>query len=139
MSTCLLDTYMSSSSLSLLLSLLLFAVCFIYTALIGLQELVKPSKLPQNLQRNLQFVFRKCNDDNFREILVDIRSRNIYSMIVDIRPTSLPNLLTAVCIYFSDLYIDHSFINEFIFHIYMHLSLLLSFAFCCVCSFFCCF
>jgi len=61
-------------------------------SLIGLQELVKPPALP----KNVQFVFRKSGPETFRETLQDLKSRNIFSMIVDIKPSSLPSFLTAV-------------------------------------------
>uniref|UniRef100_A0AAN0LHJ5 Glutamate receptor ionotropic kainate 2 n=1 Tax=Polyphagotarsonemus latus TaxID=1204166 RepID=A0AAN0LHJ5_9ACAR len=88
------STAISESLRDLIIYLNWTKVAIIYEddmSLIGLQELVKPSKLP----KNLQFVFRKCNGDNFREILIDIRSRNIFSIIIDIRPSSFPSLLTA--------------------------------------------
>ncbi|RWS27543.1 glutamate receptor: ionotropic kainate 2-like protein 2, partial [Leptotrombidium deliense] len=59
--------------------------------LIGLQELIKPPQLP----KNVQFVFRKSSPLTFRDTLRDIKSRNIYSMVVDAKPDSLPKLLTA--------------------------------------------
>ena len=61
-------------------------------SLIGLQELVKPPALP----KNVQFIFRKSSSETFRETLQDLKSRNIFSMIVDIKPESLPSFLTAV-------------------------------------------
>lgn len=59
--------------------------------LIGLQELVK---LP--LSRNVQFIYRKTSPENFRNTLIDLRDRGIYTMIVDTRPESLPSFFTAV-------------------------------------------
>lgn len=61
-------------------------------SLIGLQELVKPP-----LPRNVQFIFRKSARESFRETLIDLKSRNMYSLIVDIRTESVPALFTAVC------------------------------------------
>ncbi|XP_015781956.1 glutamate receptor ionotropic, kainate 2-like isoform X1 [Tetranychus urticae] len=60
-------------------------------SLIGLQELIKPP-----LPKNVQFVFRKTEPQIFRETLLDIKNRNIYSLIVDTKPESLPYLLTAI-------------------------------------------
>lgn len=64
----------------------------LFTDLIGLQELVK---LP--LSKNVQFVYRKTSPNNFRDTLIDLRDRGIYTMIVDTRPESLPSFFTAVC------------------------------------------
>ena len=61
-------------------------------SLILLQELVKPPPLP----KNVQFVFRKSNPESFRETLRDIKSRNIYSMIIDVKPESVSAFVTAV-------------------------------------------
>ncbi len=65
-----------------------------FIALICLQELVR---LP--LRKNVQIIYRKSGKDYFRETLRDIKSRNIYSIIVDTKPESLPILLTAVSIF----------------------------------------
>ncbi|KAI1298706.1 Glutamate receptor ionotropic, kainate 2 [Halotydeus destructor] len=61
-------------------------------SLIGLQELVKPPPLP----KNVQFVFRKSGPETFRETLRDIKSRSIYSMIIDTKPESVSALLMAI-------------------------------------------
>lgn len=85
-----------SNSLRALISYLNWTkVAVIYEddmSLIGLQELVKPPSLP----KNVQFVFRKSSSQSFRETLQDLKTRNVYSMIVDVRPESLPSFLTAV-------------------------------------------
>ena len=62
-----------------------------FVALISLQELVR---LP--LRKSVQFIYRKSSREYFRETLKDIKNRNIYSIIVDTKPESLPLLLTAV-------------------------------------------
>lgn len=61
------------------------------TALIKLQQLVKPPQL-----KYVQFIFRKSGVDTFRDVLRDVRTRGIYSIIIDTKPESLPVLLTAV-------------------------------------------
>ncbi len=68
-------------------------VALILTALIKLQQLVRPP-----LSKTVQFIFRKSDPSNFRVILKDVRTRGIYSIIIDTRPESLPHLLTAVSI-----------------------------------------
>lgn len=65
-------------------------------SLILLQELVKPPPLP----KNVQFVFRKSNPESFRDTLRDIKSRNIYSMIIDVKPESVSAFVTAVSLDF---------------------------------------
>jgi hypothetical protein len=60
--------------------------------LIALQDLIKPPTLP----KNVQFIFRKSDSNFFRDTLIDVKSRNIYSMIVDIKSDSIPAFLTAV-------------------------------------------
>ena len=62
-----------------------------HTALIKLQSLVNPP-----MHKTIQFTFRKSDKFQFRETLKDIRTRGIYSMIIDTRPENLPHLLTAV-------------------------------------------
>lgn len=64
---------------------------FYFSALIKLQQLVRPP-----LSKTVQFIFRKSNPLTFREILKDVRTRGIYSIIIDTKPESLPHLLTAV-------------------------------------------
>ncbi|XP_023214271.1 glutamate receptor ionotropic, kainate 1-like, partial [Centruroides sculpturatus] len=59
-------------------------------SLISLQELLRPP-----LPRELQVIFRKSNKEMFRQVLRDIKSRGIYSVIVDTKPDSLPVLLQA--------------------------------------------
>ncbi|CAG2109402.1 unnamed protein product [Medioppia subpectinata] len=59
--------------------------------LIKLQQLVRPP-----LSKTVTFIFRKSNPTNFREILKDVRTRGIYSIIIDTRPESLPHLLAAI-------------------------------------------
>ena len=61
-------------------------------SLIALQDLIKPPILP----KNVQFIFRKSDPNFFRDTLIDVKARNIYSMIVDIKSDSLPAFLTAV-------------------------------------------
>ena len=68
-----------------------FCQSYGFKALISLQELVR---LP--LRKSVQFIYRKSSREYFRETLRDIKNRNIYSIIVDTRPESLPLLLTAV-------------------------------------------
>ncbi|XP_076356975.1 glutamate receptor ionotropic, kainate 2-like isoform X2 [Tachypleus tridentatus] len=58
-------------------------------SLIRLQELVRP---PQTVQ----FMFRKCNRSNFRETLHDVKMRGVYSIVADIKHTSVPLLLKAI-------------------------------------------
>ena len=65
----------------------------LWTALIKLQQLVRPP-----LSKSVSFIFRKSNPSTFREVLKDVRTRGIYSIIIDTRPESLPNLLTAVSV-----------------------------------------
>ncbi|GBL85196.1 hypothetical protein AVEN_20076-1 [Araneus ventricosus] len=60
-------------------------------ALINLQELLK---LP--VPRNVQYVFRKTDQNGFRDVLRDIKGRGIYSIVVDTKPDNLPHLLKAV-------------------------------------------
>ncbi|XP_023228291.1 glutamate receptor ionotropic, kainate 2-like [Centruroides sculpturatus] len=60
-------------------------------SLISLQELLRPP-----LPRELQVIFRKSNKEMFRQVLRDIKSRGIYSVIVDTKPDSLPVLLQAI-------------------------------------------
>lgn len=64
----------------------------IYLALIKLQQLVKPP-----LNKKIQFIFRKSNALSFRDVLMDVRARGVYSLIIDTRPESLPKVLHAVC------------------------------------------
>ncbi|RWS14649.1 glutamate receptor ionotropic: kainate 2-like protein [Dinothrombium tinctorium] len=88
------STAISDSLRELIIYLNWTKVAVIYEddmSLIGLQELVKPPALP----KNVQFVFRKSTPDNFRDTLRDIKSRNIYSMIVDAKPEDLPKFLIA--------------------------------------------
>ncbi|GFY69147.1 glutamate receptor ionotropic, kainate 1, partial [Trichonephila inaurata madagascariensis] len=60
-------------------------------SLISLQELIRPP-----VPRDLQVIFRKTSVDTFRDTLKDIRSRGIFSLVVDTRPQNLPHLLQAV-------------------------------------------
>ncbi|GIY87289.1 glutamate receptor ionotropic, kainate 3 [Caerostris darwini] len=60
-------------------------------SLISLQELIRPP-----VKRDLQVIFRKTSVDSFRDTLKDIRSRGIFSLVVDTRPQNLPHLLQAV-------------------------------------------
>ncbi|GBM97355.1 Glutamate receptor ionotropic, kainate 1 [Araneus ventricosus] len=60
-------------------------------SLISLQELIRPP-----VKRDLQVIFRKTSVDTFRDTLKDIRSRGIFSLVVDTRPQNLPHLLQAV-------------------------------------------
>ncbi|XP_022237656.1 glutamate receptor ionotropic, kainate 2-like isoform X1 [Limulus polyphemus] len=60
-------------------------------SLIRLQELVRPP-LPQTVQ----FMFRKCDRNSFRETLRDIKTRGVYSIVADIRQSSVPLLLRAI-------------------------------------------
>lgn len=62
-------------------------------SLIKLQQLVRPP-----LSKQVQFIFRKGNVHTFRDILLDVRSRGVYSLIIDTRPESLPRILSAVSI-----------------------------------------
>ena len=59
--------------------------------MIGLQEL---TTLP--LAKNVQFFFRKTQQDSFRETLMDLRDREIYTMVVDIPHEHLPSFFTAI-------------------------------------------
>lgn len=65
----------------------------VMSALIKLQQLVRPP-----LSKSVQFIFRKSDPSTFREVLKDVRTRGIYSIIIDTRPESLPHLLTAVSV-----------------------------------------
>ncbi|XP_022689054.1 glutamate receptor ionotropic, kainate 2-like [Varroa jacobsoni] len=58
-------------------------------SLINLQELVRPFP-----PKNVEYQFRRA--DNFTATLLDIRSRGIYSMIVDVRPENLTAFLRAI-------------------------------------------
>lgn len=60
-------------------------------ALIKLQQLER-SPLP----KSVQFFFRKSSPELFRDTLRDVRTRGIYSIIIDTKPENLPHLLTAV-------------------------------------------
>ncbi|KPM04300.1 glutamate receptor, ionotropic kainate 2-like protein 2 [Sarcoptes scabiei] len=60
-------------------------------ALIKLQQLVKPP-----LNKKIQFIFRKSNALSFRDVLMDVRARGVYSLIIDTRPESLPKVLHAI-------------------------------------------
>ncbi|XP_071037367.1 glutamate receptor ionotropic, kainate 2-like isoform X5 [Parasteatoda tepidariorum] len=60
-------------------------------ALINLQELLK---LP--VPKNVQYVFRKTDQQGFRDVLRDIKGRGIYSIVVDTKPDNLPHLLKAI-------------------------------------------
>lgn len=62
-------------------------------SLIALQDLIKPPTLP----KNVQFIFRKSDPHFFRDTLLDVKARNIYSMIIDVKSDSIPAFLTAVC------------------------------------------
>ena len=64
---------------------------FLFTALISLQELIRPP-----VPRDLQVVFRKTSLETFRDTLKDIRSRGIFSIVVDTKPQNLRHLLQAV-------------------------------------------
>ena len=77
-----------NSDLFILFYLLFY---FIFIALIKLQQLIRPP-----MPKNVQFMFRKSHPSQFRDILKDIRTRGIYSMIIDTKPQNLPALLTAV-------------------------------------------
>ncbi|KAH9381833.1 hypothetical protein HPB48_016348 [Haemaphysalis longicornis] len=57
-------------------------------ALISLQELVRPFP-----PKNVQYLFRRA--ENFTATLMDIKSRGIYSMIIDVRPENLTAFLRA--------------------------------------------
>ncbi|OQR78750.1 glutamate receptor [Tropilaelaps mercedesae] len=61
-------------------------------ALINLQELVRPFP-----PKNVEYQFRRA--DNFTATLLDIRSRGIYSMIVDVRPENLTAFLRALLLF----------------------------------------
>ncbi|GBO40851.1 hypothetical protein AVEN_24055-1 [Araneus ventricosus] len=65
--------------------------CAIPRTLINLQELLK---LP--VPRNVQYVFRKTDQNGFRDVLRDIKGRGIYSIVVDTKPDNLPHLLKAL-------------------------------------------
>lgn len=56
-----------------------------------LQALVDPPLAP-----NVQITFRKSEAKQFRETLRDVRSRGIYSLIVDTRPEHLIHFFAAV-------------------------------------------
>ncbi|XP_028968488.1 glutamate receptor ionotropic, kainate 2 [Galendromus occidentalis] len=58
-------------------------------SLINLQELVRPFP-----PKNVEYQFRRA--ENFTATLLDIRSRGIYSMIVDVRPENLTAFLRAI-------------------------------------------
>ncbi|KAH7645139.1 glutamate receptor [Dermatophagoides farinae] len=60
-------------------------------SLIKLQQLVKPP-----LSKQIQFIFRKGNALSFRDVLLDVRTRGVYSLIIDTRPESLPKILHAI-------------------------------------------
>ncbi|XP_035212026.1 glutamate receptor ionotropic, kainate 2-like [Stegodyphus dumicola] len=60
-------------------------------SLISLQELIRPP-----VPRDLQVIFRKTSLDTFRDTLKDIRSRGIFSLVVDTKPQNLPHLLQAI-------------------------------------------
>ncbi|RWS04230.1 glutamate receptor ionotropic: kainate 2-like protein [Dinothrombium tinctorium] len=60
-------------------------------ALIKLQQLLKPP-----MPKEVQFTFRKSDSSQFRDTLKDIRTRGIYSLIIDTKPENLPSLLTAI-------------------------------------------
>ncbi|OTF69538.1 glutamate receptor, ionotropic kainate 2-like protein [Euroglyphus maynei] len=64
---------------------------FTMNSLIKLQQLVKPP-----LSRQIQFIFRKGNALSFRDVLLDVRTRGVYSLIIDTRPESLPKILHAI-------------------------------------------
>ncbi|KAL1436209.1 hypothetical protein MTO96_010946 [Rhipicephalus appendiculatus] len=57
-------------------------------SLISLQELVRPFP-----PKNVQYLFRRA--ENFTATLMDIKSRGIYSMIIDVRPENLTAFLRA--------------------------------------------
>lgn len=59
--------------------------------MIKLQQLVRPP-----LSKQIQFIFRKGNALSFRDVLLDVRTRGVYSLIIDTRPESLPKILHAV-------------------------------------------
>lgn len=61
-------------------------------SLISLQDLIRPPSLP----KNVQFIFRKSSPAYFRETLLDVKSRSIYSMVIDIKPESIQPFITAV-------------------------------------------
>lgn len=44
--------------------------------------------------KNVQYLFRRA--ENFTATLMDIKSRGIYSMIIDVRPENLTAFLRAV-------------------------------------------
>lgn len=50
------------------------------------------------LAKNVQFFFRKTNPDSFRNTLMDLRDREIYTIVVDIPHEHLPSFFTAVSI-----------------------------------------
>ncbi|XP_070395005.1 glutamate receptor ionotropic, kainate 2 isoform X3 [Dermacentor albipictus] len=58
-------------------------------SLISLQELVRPFP-----PKNVQYLFRRA--ENFTATLMDIKSRGIYSMIIDVRPENLTAFLRAI-------------------------------------------
>ncbi|XP_054715815.1 glutamate receptor ionotropic, kainate 2-like [Uloborus diversus] len=60
-------------------------------SLISLQELIRPP-----VPRDLQLIFRKTSVETFRDTLKDVRSRGIFSIVVDTRPQNLPHLLQAI-------------------------------------------
>ncbi|UXI21906.1 hypothetical protein NH340_JMT07849, partial [Sarcoptes scabiei] len=59
--------------------------------LIGLQEL---TALP--LAKNVQFFFRKSDAENFRQTLIDLREREIFTIVVDISHRNIPSFCTAI-------------------------------------------
>ncbi|XP_015787527.1 glutamate receptor ionotropic, kainate 2-like [Tetranychus urticae] len=60
-------------------------------SLIKLQQLVKAP-----MPKSVQFIFRKTDPSQFRSILMDIRTRGIYSVIIDTKPEHLHLLLKAI-------------------------------------------
>lgn len=48
------------------------------------------------MKKSVQFTFRKTSVDQFRDVLMDIRTRGLYSMIIDLKNENLPHFLTAV-------------------------------------------
>ena len=66
-------------------------IAYHFLALIKLQQLVTPP-----MGKNIQFIFRKSDPSQFRDTLKDIRTRGIYSIIVDTKPDNLQHLLMAV-------------------------------------------
>lgn len=66
------------------------------SGLIKLRELVRS---PHN--KNMEIHLRQADPDSYRAVLKEIKSKEIYSVVIDTKPSNMQHFLKGVRIYFS--------------------------------------